>query len=166
MFPTLVTAIRELRPGLSISGQMTMTDRMDQLPSMHVHRSSAWIAGGFAAMAFLMSVGGLYGVVAYSVGQRSREIGVRMALGAQRRSVYQLILGQSVWLVAVGLALGSALAVGAAQLMRQLLFGVDSWDAPTLVMVAAVLAFSALLASWIPARRAASVNPIEVLRAD
>ena len=64
-------------------------------------------------MAFLMSVGGLYGVVAYSVGQRSREIGVRMALGAQRRSVYQLILGQSVWLVAVGLALGSALAVGA-----------------------------------------------------
>jgi predicted permease len=166
MFPTLVTAIRELRFGLSISGQMTMTDRMDQLPSMHVHRSSAWIAGGFAAMAFLMSVGGLYGVVAYSVGQRSREIGVRMALGAQRRSVYQLILGQSVWLVAVGLALGSALAVGAAQLMRQLLFGVVAWDAPTLVIVAAVLAFSALLASWIPARRAASVNPIEVLRAD
>jgi predicted permease len=166
MFPTLVTAIRELRPGLAIAGQMTMTDRMNQLPSMHVHRSSAWIVGGFAAMAFLMSVGGLYGVVAYSVGQRSREIGVRMALGAQRRSVYQLILGQSVWLVAVGLALGSALAVGAAQLMRQLLFGVDSWDAPTLVMVAAVLAFSALLASWIPARRAASVNPIEVLRAD
>jgi len=166
MFATLVTAIRELRPDLSISGQMTMTDRMDQLPSMHVHRSSAWIVGGFAAMAFLMSVGGLYGVIAYSVGQRSREIAVRMALGAQRRSVYQLILGQSAWLVAVGLALGSALAVGAAQLMRQLLFGVGAWDAPTLVMVAAVLAFSALLASWIPARRAASVNPIEVLRAD
>jgi predicted permease len=166
MFPTVVTAIRELRPGLAIAGQMTMTDRMNQLPSMDVHRSLAWIVGGFAAMAFLMSVGGLYGVVAYSVGQRSREIGVRMALGAQRRSVYQLILGQSVWLVAVGLALGSALAVGAAQLMRQLLFGVDSWDAPTLVTVAAVVAFSALLASWIPARRAASVNPIEVLRAD
>ena len=166
MFPTLVNAIRELRPGLAIAGQMTMTDRMDLLPSMHVHRSSAWIVGGFAAMAFLMSVGGLYGVVAYSVGQRSREIGVRIALGAQRRSVYQLILGQSVWLVAVGLALGSALAVGAAQLMHQLLFGVDSWDAPTLATVAAVLAFSALLASWIPARRAASVNPIEVLRAD
>ncbi|HEV8260853.1 MAG TPA: FtsX-like permease family protein, partial [Burkholderiales bacterium] len=166
MFPTLVTAIRELRPGLAIAGQMTMTDRMNQLPSMHVHRSSAWIVGGFAAMAFLMSVGGLYGVVAYSVGQRSREIGVRMALGAQRRSVYQLILGQSVWLVAVGLALGSALAVGAAQLMRQLLFRVDSWDAPTVVIIAAVLGFSALLASWIPARRAASINPIEVLRAD
>jgi macrolide transport system ATP-binding/permease protein len=166
IFPTLVTAIRKLRPGLSISGPMTMTDRMDQLPSMHVHRSSAWIVGGFAAMAFLMSVGGLYGVVAYSVGQRSREIGVRMALGAQRRTVYQLILGQSAWLVAVGLALGSALAVGAAHLMRQLLFGVGAWDAPTLLMVTAVLAFSALLASWIPARRAASVNPIEVLRAD
>jgi len=166
LFPTLVTAIRELRPGISISGQMTMTQRMDQLPSMHVHRSSAWIVGGFAAIAFLMSVGGLYGVVAYSVGQRSREIGVRMALGAQRRAVYQLVLGESAWLVAVGLALGSALAVGAAQLMHQLLFGVDSWDAPTLLMVTAVLAFSALLASWIPARRAASVNPIEVLRAD
>jgi len=166
MFPALVAAIRELRPGLSIAGQMTMTERMDQLPSMHVHRSSAWIVGGFAAMALLMGVGGLYGVVAYSVAQRSREIGVRMALGAQRGSVYQLILGESAWLVAAGLVLGSALAVGAAQLMRQLFFGIDSWDAPTLGIVTAVLTFSAMLASWIPARRAASVNPIEVLRAD
>jgi macrolide transport system ATP-binding/permease protein len=166
MFPTLVIAIRELRRGLSIGGQMTMTDRMDQLPSMHVHRSSAWIVGAFAAMAFLMSVGGLYGVVAYSVGQRGREIGVRIALGAQRRSVYQLILGESARLVALGLALGTAFAVGAAQLMRQLLFGVGAWDAPTLLIVTAVLAFSAMLASWIPARRAASVNLIEVLRAD
>ena len=80
--------------------------------------------------------------------------------------MYQLILGESAWLIAMGLVLGSVLAVAAAQLMRQLLFGVDSWDAPTLVTSAAVLTVSALLASWIPAWRAASVNPIEVLRAD
>ena len=117
-------------------------------------------------MAFVLSVVGLYGVVAYSVGQRAREIGVRMALGAQRRSVYRLVLGETTWLVALGTALGMISAVTAATLMRHLLFDVQSWDPPTLVTAAAVLIVSALIATYIPARRAASVNPVEVLRAE
>jgi macrolide transport system ATP-binding/permease protein len=160
----IIRAIHQVDPTVPVYDVRTMEARMKD--SMARQRFSTLMLGAFALFALLLAIVGVYGVMSYLVSQGTHDIGVRMALGAQRRSVYQLILGQSVWLVAVGLALGSALAVGAAQLMRQLLFGVDSWDAPTLVMVAAVLAFSALLASWIPARRAASVNPIEVLRAD
>jgi ABC-type antimicrobial peptide transport system permease subunit len=89
-----------------------------------------------------------------------------MALGAQRTSVYRLILGEATWLVGVGTALGIVSAVIASMLMRRLLFRVQWWDPPTLVGTAFVLAISALVASYIPARRAASVNPIEVLRAE
>ncbi len=109
---------------------------------------------------------GLYGVIAYSVSQRTREIGVRMALGAQRSSVYQLILKEAGWLTAVGIGIGLVCSVAAATLMGGLLFGVRSWDIPTLAVVAVVLAISALMASYIPARRAASVNPVEALRAE
>lgn len=165
-FPSLVSAIREIRPDALVGGVRTMTERINNLPSTSLHRSSAWLIGGFATMAFVLSVVGLYGVVAYSVGQRTREIGVRMALGAQRRSVYRLVVGEATWLVGIGAALGMICAVTAATLMRHLLFGVESWDPPTLLTAAAVLIVSALFASYIPARRAASVNPIEILRAE
>jgi predicted permease len=166
LLPSLVAAIHEVRPGLLVQGQTTMTAQMNRLPSVALHRASAWLVGGFAGMAFLLSVVGLYGVVAYSVGQRTREIGVRMALGAQRRAVYQLVVGEAAWLVGVGTALGLVGAVAAARLMRPLFFNVQTWDAPTLATAAGVLIASALLASYVPARRAASVNPIEVLRAE
>jgi macrolide transport system ATP-binding/permease protein len=143
-----------------------MTDRINDSPSAYLHRSSAWLVGGFAVLALLLGVVGLYGVVAYSVSQRTREIGVRMALGAQRSSVYRLILAEASWLTAVGIVLGLVCSVVAATLMRGLLFGVRSWDVPTLTAVAAVLGVFALLASYIPARRAASVNPVDALRAE
>jgi ABC-type antimicrobial peptide transport system permease subunit len=117
-------------------------------------------------MALILSIVGLYGVVAYSVSQRAREIGIRMALGAERRSIYRLVLGGTVWLVAVGTALGTIGAVTAATLMRRLLFDVRPWDPPTVVAAAFLLITSALLASYVPARRAAAMNPIEVLRAE
>jgi predicted permease len=169
MFPSIVSAIRGLWPGSSISGQMTMTERMNRLPSAHLHRSSAWVVGGFAVMAFVLSVIGLYGVVSYSAGQRRREIGVRIALGAARRSVYRLVVGEAAWLVAAGAAIGSLCAIGVATMastMSGLLFGVRSWDVPTLAGACVVLAVSALAASYVPARRAASVDPLEVLRGD
>jgi predicted permease len=165
-FPTLAAAIREVRPGLLVHGQTTMESRLDQLPSARRQRSSAGLAAAFAAIAFVLGVVGLYGVVAYSVGQRTREIGVRMALGARRGAVYRLVLGEAAWLVGSGTIAGLVCAVAAATLMRGLLFGVAAWDAPTLATAAAVLAAAAFLASYVPARRAASVNPIEVLRAD
>lgn len=163
--PSLIAAVREVRPD-TLVGARTMSDRMKTSPSTTMHRSTAALVGGFAALALLLSVVGLYGVVAYSVGQRTREIGVRMALGAERRSVYRLVLGEAAWLVGIGTIVGIVCAVAAATLMRRLLFGVESWDAPTLIATAGVLIVSALLASYIPARRAASVNPIEVLRAE
>jgi ABC-type antimicrobial peptide transport system permease subunit len=119
-------------------------------------------------MALLLGVVGLYGVIAYSVSKRTREIGVRMALGARRGLVYSLILKEAGWLVAIGLAAGLVCSVAVTTLMNKLLllFGVSSWDTSTLTGVVVVLALSALLASFIPARRAASVNPVEALRAE
>jgi ABC-type antimicrobial peptide transport system permease subunit len=105
-------------------------------------------------------------VIAYSVSQRTREIGVRMALGAQRSSVYRMILREAGWLTALGVAAGLVSAVVAATLIRKLLFGIQAWDAETLAAVSAVMALAALLASYFPARRAASVNPVDALRAE
>src|SRR4029453_1587195 len=104
--------------------------------------------------------------VAYSVSQRTREIGVRMALGAQRGAILQLVLREAGWLTSAGVLAGVACAVAAATLMRGLLFGVTSWDVPTLLTACLVLGVSALAASYIPARRAASVDPAEALRAE
>jgi macrolide transport system ATP-binding/permease protein len=162
----LSATIRQIDPDVVPLRGMTMTDRIHDSPSAYIHRSSAWLVGGFAALALVVGLVGLYGVVAYSVSQRTREIGVRMALGAQPGSVYQLILREAGRLAAAGIVIGLLCSVGAATMMRGLLFGVQSWDGPTLGAVAAALGISALLASYIPARRAASVNPVEALRAE
>ena len=143
-----------------------MIERINDSQSAYMHRSLAWLVGGFAGLALLLGVVGLYGVIAYSVSQRSREIGIRMALGAQTRAVYRLILKEAGRLVIVGIAIGLAASIAAATLMRDLLFGVRSWDVATLASVAAILGAAALLASFIPARRAASVNPVDALRAE
>jgi ABC-type antimicrobial peptide transport system permease subunit len=143
-----------------------MTALIDDSTAAYLHRSSAWLVSGFAALALLLSVVGLYGVIAYSVSQRTREIGVRMALGAARGTVYRLILKEAASLTGAGIGVGLCCSVGAGVLVRKLLFGTQAWDAPTLAAVALVLGVSALLASYLPARRAASVNPIEALRAE
>jgi ABC-type antimicrobial peptide transport system permease subunit len=114
----------------------------------------------------LLALVGLYGVIAYSVGQRTREIGVRMALGAETGSVYRMILKEAVWLSGLGIAAGLLLGAAASTLLRDLLFGVGPWDPAIMVAIAAVLAVATLIASFVPARRAASVDPVEALRAD
>jgi macrolide transport system ATP-binding/permease protein len=164
ILPTLVSAIHGIDPSLGTIEEMTMNQKITNSQTAYLHRSSAWLVGGFATLALLLGVVGLYGVIAYSVTQRTREIGVRMALGAQRSSVYRLILKEAGQLIVIGIVAGLGSSVAAAMLMRGLLFGVESWDAPTLAGVALTLAVCAFLASYIPARRAAKVDPMVALR--
>ncbi|MFL6464061.1 MAG: FtsX-like permease family protein, partial [Bryobacteraceae bacterium] len=166
LLPALIASIRQIDRGIVMSPGAVMSEMIRDSPSAYLHRSSALLVGGFAVLALLLGVVGLYGVVAYSVSQRTREMGIRMALGAQAGSVYQLILKEAGWLTAIGIVVGLVCSVAAATLIRGLLFGVRSWDMPTLAAVAAVLGIASLLASYIPARRAASVNPVEALRAE
>jgi predicted permease len=166
VLPALAAAIHEVNKEAAVEEGSTMTEQINDSQTAYIHRSAAYLVGGFAVLALLLGVVGLYGVIAYSVSQRTREIGVRMALGAQRSSVYKLVLGEAGRLIGMGVLVGLAASVGAAMLMGKLLFGVQAWDAGTLVSVALVLGASALLASYFPARRAASVNPTEALRAD
>jgi macrolide transport system ATP-binding/permease protein len=166
LIPALRAAIHQIDRDIVPIGGETLIDRINDSQSAYLHRSLAWLVGGFAGLALLLGVVGLYGVIAYSVSQRSREIGIRMALGAQTGSVYGLILREAGWLTIVGITLGIVGSVAAATLMRDLLFGVRSWDMATLGSVAAILGVAALVASFIPARRAASVNPVDALRAE
>jgi predicted permease len=164
LLQTLVATVHAIDPGIGTMDVATMTSRISDSPSAYLHRSSAWLVGGFAFVALLLGVVGLYGVIAYSVTQRTREIGVRMALGAQRGAVYQLILKEAGWLAGLGIVAGLVGSIGAATLIRGLLFGVQAWDAATLASVSVLLATAAMLASYIPARRAARVDPMVALR--
>jgi len=166
LLPAIARLVRQIDPGIVTLRGATMTARIDDSPSAYLHRSLAWLVGGFAVLALVLGVVGLYGVIAYSVSQRIREIGIRMALGAGPGAVYRLILRESGWLTIVGMTLGLAGAAAAGRMMRGLLFGVDPWDGATVAAVAAILGFAALGASFLPARRAASVNPVDALRAE
>jgi predicted permease len=166
LLPALAGAVHQVDPGIGTMDPQTMQQRISGSPTAYLHRSAAWLVGGFAALALLLGVIGLYGVIAYSVSQRTREIGVRMALGAQRGTVYQLILREAGVLTAVGITAGILCALGASTLLRGLLFQIRTWDISTLALVAIVLGAAALIASYIPAHRAASINPVEALRAE
>ncbi len=166
LFHSMADVVHQLAPRLIADGQDSMVDRISSSQSAYLHRSAAWIVAGFAGMALLLGVIGLYGVISYSVGQRTREIGVRMALGAQRVSVYRLILVEAGWLVISGIAGGLLCSFAATRLLRSMLFRVSPWDGGTMFFVACVLAGSALLASYLPAHCAASIDPVEALRAE
>jgi predicted permease len=164
--PSLAAAIRQVNGDLGVFQEAVIADRIQTSPAAYLQRSSAWLVGGFAAVALILGVVGLYGVIAYSASQRTREMGVRMALGAGRSAVYRLILREAGTLALVGIVVGLAGAVAAATFMRKLLFDTPPWDVATLVTVAALLGGAALIASVIPARRAASIDPIHALRAE
>ncbi|HEX4228946.1 MAG TPA: ABC transporter permease [Bryobacteraceae bacterium] len=158
--------IRKIDPDLVVMRPRSMTAQIAGSQSAYFHRSVAVLVGAFALCALLLGVIGLYGVTAYSVGLRTREVGIRMALGAERVAIYRLILTEAGRLITVGLVLGVLCSIGTARLIRGLLFGVSAWDAPTLISVAAIMTLCALAASFAPARRAASLNPVAALRAE
>jgi len=164
--PEMAKKIREMDPSIATFGETTMYQQMRDSQTAQLHRSAAWLVSGFAALALLLGSLGLYGVIAYSVSQRTREIGVRMALGAERKAVYRMILGEAGSLTIVGILAGLAGAAGAVSLMKKLLFGIRMSDASTALAVALVLGAAALVASWLPARRAVSVSPVEALRVE
>ena len=166
LLPSLVNTLRGIDLNVAVSDESTMDDRIGDTQSALLHRFSAWLVGGFATMALLLGVVGLYGVIACSVSQRTREIGVRMALGARRSSVYGLVIRQAGWLTLAGIAIGMVASLGSSALISKLLFGVKAWDALTLGAVALLLALASLLASLLPARRAAAVDPSSALRAE
>ena len=120
----------------------------------------------FGATALSLAVVGLYGLMAYSVSRRTREVGIRMALGAQRSDVLRLVLKKAVFLLAIGLASGLVASWFAARAIQAFLFGVGQHDPITLLSVCALLAVSGLLAAMIPTRRAASIDPMQALRTE
>jgi predicted permease len=166
ILPALVAAVHQVDPGIGTTDEQTMSQRINNSQTAYLHRSAAWLVGGFAALALLLGVVGLYGVIAYSVSQRTREIGVRMALGAQRASVYQLILGEAGLLTVLGVTGGIVCALATSTMLRGILFQIRTWDVSTLVFVTLILSAAALVASYIPAHRAASINPVEALRSE
>jgi len=120
----------------------------------------------FAVLALVIAVVGIYGVMAYSVAQRTQEIGIRMALGAARGDVLRLVVGQAMRLTLLGMGIGLAGAYAVTRLMASLLFGVSASDPPTFVGVTVILAASALIAAWLPAERATRVDPMVALRSE
>ncbi len=163
---SLVKVVHQLDPGVGVRNEFTMTEHIHDGAASYMHSVAAWLTGGFAICALLLGVIGLYGVIAYSVNQRTSEIGVRMALGAQRSAIARLILGEAASLVFLGLGFGITASFFTGRLLRSLLFGVRSWEPSILAAVTTVLVAAALAAAWIPARRAAATDPMQSLRSE
>jgi putative ABC transport system permease protein len=142
--------------------------RLDALVSSSVAESRAmmWLFAGFAACALLLAAIGTYGVVSYSTAQRTYEIGVRVAIGATRRDILGLVVGQSLRLVLAGLAFGLLATLALGRTLSTFLYGVTAQDPVTFAAVAGVLILTALLAGYLPGRRAAATDPVRALRGD
>ncbi|MBA3495920.1 MAG: ABC transporter permease [Gemmatimonadales bacterium] len=162
LVPDLKHAVGAVDANLALSRVATMHDRLAD--TMARPRVNALLLGGFALTALMLAAIGIYGVIAYGVAQRTRELGIRVALGARSADVLRLVIRQGMAPVAAGLALGLAGAAAASRVLRGLLYGVGSTDPVTYGAVAAFLAAVALLASYLPARRAAHADPVSALR--
>jgi len=162
MTPVVREQIRALNANLPIADVQTLRDQIEL--TLFPSRIAAWTLGGFGLLALLLAGIGIYGVVSYGAAQRTREIGVRMALGAKERDVLRLVLWDGLIVIGAGLAIGLLLAAAATRLVAAFLYGVGATDPLTFVIVPLLLGVVALVASYIPARRAVKVDPLVALR--
>ena len=163
---SMVASVRgevlKLDGDLAVFNVKTMQDLMGG--SLAQPRFRTWLLGVFAAMAMILAAVGLYGVIAYAVTQRTNELGVRMALGAQKSDVLKLVVGHGAQLAAIGIAIGLLLALGLMRVISQLLFGVNATDPLTFAGTAIAILLVTLGASYLPALRAIKVDPLVALR--
>jgi putative ABC transport system permease protein len=159
--PALTRAILEVTPGASVSYD---TIRRYIQDSLVTDRLMASLSGFFGVLAMLIATIGLYGLMSYMVTRRRVEIGIRMALGADRRTVVRMVLGESGVLLAAGVGIGVVLALTASRWLATLLYGLEPWDPAAFAIAAVALGLVSLLASWMPARRASQLEPTIALR--
>jgi putative ABC transport system permease protein len=166
MIPTLRQAFQEIDPDLPLLQMMPFVDLMEKSPNLWIVKLGAMLFGAFGCIALLLAVVGVYGVKAYAVACRTREIGIRMALGAHRKDVFALIMRQGALQTALAVGVGLFLSLAAGRVLAQILYGVSPSDPFALIISSLMLAAAALLACFLPARRATYVNPITALRTE
>src|SRR6266704_339338 len=164
--PTLRQTLREVDPDLPLLQMTPYVDLMERSPTLWIVKLGAMLFGAFGCIALLLAVVGVYGVKAYAVACRTREIGIRMALGAHRGDVFALIMRQGAMQTALAVAVGVLLSLGIGRVLAQILYGVSPSDPFALIISSLMLAVAALLACFLPARRAMHVNPITALRTE
>jgi putative ABC transport system permease protein len=162
--PSVVRVVHEIDPLLPVSAVRPLDDVFAE--SIARPRLTAMAMSIFAAAALLLAALGVYGIVAYSVSQRSREFGIRVALGAKPSQIIGMVVGQNLRIVAIGLAIGIAAAIPATRLMRGLLFQVGPNDPATFAAIGVTLAGVAIVASYLPARRGTQVDPVVTLKSE
>jgi ABC-type antimicrobial peptide transport system permease subunit len=160
--PRIRHEIQSIDPTLPVFGVSSMNDVLDR--SLASRRFSADLVGGFAGLAVLLASIGIYGLLAYMVGERSREIGIRMALGARQEDILKMFLHGGVVLAGVGVVVGLVFSASFASVMASLLYGVRPHDPAVFLIVPLLLFAIAVLASYLPARRATKVDPLIALR--
>jgi putative ABC transport system permease protein len=164
LLPSIRAAVYAIDPQLPVFATRTMDEAIAS--SIATQRSSATLVGGFAILALFLAALGLYGVLAYSVTRRTREIGIRIALGSPRTSIYGLIIRQGIIMVGLGILVGVLVSLSCGPLMRHFVYGVTPHDPANMIGVTALLAGITIFACWLPARRAARVDPVIALRTE
>ncbi|MGA2869563.1 MAG: FtsX-like permease family protein [Verrucomicrobiota bacterium] len=160
--PALRRAVGQIDDHLPLEDVLTQQQQIDE--SLRTERALAALTAGFGMLALALASVGIYGIMAYSVANRTNEIGIRLALGAQPGHVRGMILRESTWLAVAGIVVGMGVSLLLTRLVKSMLYGIHPYDPATLVAGVALLLVVALAASWIPARRAAGVQPMEALR--
>jgi len=162
LVPALRRTVAAIDPDLPMVDIRTQKEQIDA--NMGMERTFATLTSGFGILALSLACVGIYGVMAYSVANRTNEIGIRLALGAMPRQVLTMVLRESTWISLAGVVIGVVAALFLARLVKSMLYGLEPTDPVSLIGGAALLLAVGLLASWIPARRASGIEPMEALR--